>query len=140
MRKLLGIGFVLILWSCQDSNQLKTDETLSKKIETGFNSKTTIVDLTQLNRFDWDELIILGPYSLIENVESSLNLNLENIKENKIKMEDSMNLIIFLNKKKSVKICELSRINGDFIKLKQIIEKAKAKFVKTEKGHIKLMD
>lgn len=96
--------------------------------------------MTKLNSFEWNELLILGPYSVIDNVEKELNLNLENIRENGIEYNDSINLLIFLKDGKSVKISEVSRGIGDFTNLTQIVEKSKAKFVKTENGHNKLAE
>jgi hypothetical protein len=99
-----------------------------------------IINLTELNSFEWNELLILGPYSVIDNIEKELNLDLENIRENGIEYSDSINLLIFLKDGKSVKISEVSRGIGDFTNLRQIIEKSKAKFIKTENGQNKLAE
>ena len=141
MRKLITIGTIfLTVFSCQYLSQLNSDKTLTKKIEAEFKSESEIIDLTKLNSFEWNELLILGPYSVIDNVEKELNLDLENIRENGIKYSDSINLLIFLNNDKSVKISEVSRGIGDFTNLGQIIRKDKAKFIKTENGQNKLAE
>jgi len=141
MRKLIGIGIIfLTLFSCQYLNPLRSDKTLTEKIAAEFKSESEIIDLTKLNNFEWNELIILGPYSVINNVEKELNLDLENIRENGIEHSDFINLLIFLKDGKSVKISEVSRGIGDFTNLSQIIEKDKAKFVKTEDGQNKLVE
>ncbi len=99
MRKLIIIGtFFLTLFSCQQLNQLNSDNSLTEKIESEFKSKN--IDLTNLNDFDWENLLILGPYSLIDNIEKELNLNLENIRENGIEYDDSINLLVFLKNRK----------------------------------------
>tara|TARA_B110000046_G_scaffold51778_1_gene57640 strand:- start:4959 stop:5258 length:300 start_codon:yes stop_codon:yes gene_type:complete len=99
MRKLIIIGtFFLALFSCQQLNQLNSDNSLTEKIESEFKSKN--IDLTNLNDFDWENLLILGPYSLIDNIEKELNLNLENIRENGIEYDDSINLLVFLKNRK----------------------------------------
>ncbi len=139
MRKLITIGTIfLTFFSCQYLSQLNSDKTLTEKIEAEFKSE--IIDLTKLNSFEWNELLILGPYSVIDNVEKELNLDLENIRENGIEYSDSINLLIFLNNDKSVKISEVSRGIGDFTNLGQIIRKDKAKFIKTENGQNKLVE
>jgi len=141
MRKLIGIGILfLTFFSCQYLTQLSSDNTLTEKIEAEFKTESEITDLTKLNSFEWDELLILGPYSVIDNVEKELNLDLENIRENAIEYSDDINLLIFLKGGKSIKISEVSRGIGDFTNLQQIIEKDKAKFVKTKDGQNKLME
>lgn len=141
MKRLLVIGMLfLTLFSCQYFNSLHSDNTLTEKIEAEFKSDSEIIDLTKLNSFEWNKLLILGPYSVIDNVEKELNLDLENIRENGIEYSDSINLVIFLKDGKSVKISEVSRGIGDFTNLTEIIEKRKAKFVKTENGQNKLAE
>ena len=141
MKKLLVIGIILLtLFSCHYLNPLRSDKDLTEKIETEFKIGNEIVDLSKLNNFEWNELLILGPYSVIDNVERELNLDLENIRENGIEYSDSINLLIFLKNGKSVKISQVSRGIGDFTNLTQIIEKSKAKFVKTENGQNKLAE
>ena len=133
MRKLIIIGtFFLTLFSCQYLNQLNSDNSLTEKIESEFKSEN--IDLSNLNDFDWENLLILGPYSSIDNIEKELNLNLENIRENGIEYDDSINLLVFLKNGKSVKISEVSRGVGDFSNLRILITKDRAKFIKTENG------
>jgi hypothetical protein len=141
MKKLIGIGIIfLTLFSCQYLNPLHSDNTLTEKIEAEFNSELKIIDLTLLNSFEWNELLVLGPYSVIDNVEKELNLDLENIRENGIEYSDSINLLVFLKDGKSVKISEVSRGIGDFVNLGQIIKKDRAKFMKTENGQNQLVE
>ncbi len=143
MRKLIRIGIIfLTLFSCQYMNPLTSDNTLTEKIEAELKSEK--IDLSKLNSFEWNELLILGPYSVIDNVEKELNLDLDldldNIRENGILYSDSINLLIFLKDRKSIKTYEISRGIGDFTNLNQIIKKNKAKFVKTKKGQNKLAE
>lgn len=141
MRNLLGFGIIILtLFSCQYLTHLSSDNTITEKIEYLFNSNSRKFDLSEINNFDWNELLILGPYSEIENIEKELNLDLKNIRENRIEYSDTINLLIFLKNGKSVKISEVSRGIGDFINLKQIIKKSKAKFVKTKNGKNKLIE
>lgn len=141
MKKLIGIVIIFsTLFSCQYLNKLRSDNNLTEKIEAEFNSSSKIIDLTKLNSFEWNELLILGPYSVIENVEKELNLNLVNIRENGIEYSDSINLLIFLKNGKSIKISEVSIGIGDFMNLGEIIEKGNAKFTKTENGQNKLTE
>ena len=135
MRKLIIIGIIFsTLFSCEYLNQLSSDNSLTEKIETEFKSESEIIDLKNLNEFDWDNLLILGPYSVVDNIEKELNLDLENIRENGIEYDDSINLLVFLKNGKSVKISEVSRGIGDFSNLRNLISKESAKFIKTENG------
>ncbi|GAA4952726.1 hypothetical protein GCM10023314_27830 [Algibacter agarivorans] len=135
MRKLIIIGIIFsTLISCEYLNQLSSDNSLTEKIETEFKSESEIIDLKNLNEFDWDNLLILGPYSVVDNIEKELNLDLENIRENGIEYDDSINLLVFLKNGKSIKISEVSRRIGDFSNLRNLISKESAKFIKTENG------
>lgn len=135
MRKLIIIGTIfLTFFSCQYLNQLNSDNSLTEKIESKFKSESEIIDLNNLSEFDWDNLLILGPYSVIDNIEKELNLDLENIRENGIEYDDSINLLVFLKNGKSVKISEVSRGIGDFSNLRYLIKKENAKFIRTENG------
>ncbi|GGG97157.1 hypothetical protein GCM10011416_13910 [Polaribacter pacificus] len=139
MKKLIGLGFVFfILSSCHYFNQLSSDKILTEEIELKFNSKSPIIDLASLNSFEWDALVILEPYTFIDNVEGVLDL--ENIRENAIKWSDSFNLFVFLENGKSVKISEVSRRIGDFKNYGKLIKKSKAKFVKTENGENRIVE
>ncbi|PKH50819.1 hypothetical protein CXF68_09020 [Tenacibaculum sp. Bg11-29] len=141
MKKLIGIGVIILtLFSCQYLNSLYSDNTLTEKIEAEFKSDSEIIYLTKLNSFEWNELLILGPYSIVESIEKELNLDLGNIRETEIEYSDSINLLVFLKDGKSVKISEVSRGIGDFTNLRQIIEKSKVIFVKTENGQNKLAE
>jgi len=140
MKKIISIIIVFIsistLFSCQYFVQLKSDKVLTKKIELEFSDKLKTTDLTKLDYFKWDSVIILAPYSNIESIEEKLNLDLENIRNNKIHSYDNINLMVFLEKGKSVKISELSRSVGDFENLEQIIERDKTIFSFADDGKI----
>ncbi len=135
MRKLIIIGIIFsTLISCEYLNQLSSDNSLTEKIETEFKSESEIIDLKNLNEFDWDNLLILGPYSVVDNIEKELNLDLENIRENGIEYDDSINLLVFIKNGKSIKISEVSRGIGDFSNLGYLIKKENTKFIRTENG------
>ncbi len=130
----------LTIFSCQYLNPLHSDKALTEKIEEEIRTNPGIVDLSKLADFEWDNMLILGPYSEIDKVETELNIDLENIRENGIEYDDRINLMIFLKDKKSIKIAELSRTVGDFLNSRQIIERKKARFFKTEFGQNKLVE
>ncbi|OIQ18732.1 hypothetical protein [Lacinutrix sp. MedPE-SW] len=138
MKKTLGIGILFfLLISCGYLFQLENDEKLAKKIETELNSENGTIDFVKLTDFDWDSLIILGPYTTIENMEDKFNLNLANIRQNGIHYSDYYNLVVFLKDKKSVKIIELNRTLSS---QQKIIKKEKSKFKTGEHGIINLTE
>ena len=61
---------------------------------------------------------------------------MSNIKENGIRSSDNFNLLVFIKVGKSVKISQLSRAYGDFNDYEILIPKAKAIFVKDQKGYL----
>lgn len=141
MRKLIIIGaIILTLFSCQHLNNLNSDNVLTEKIVSEFKSNSKIIDLNYLNDFEWENLLILEPYSVIESVEKELNLDLENIRENRIEYDDSIHLLVFLKNGKSIKVSEVSRKIGDFSNLNYLIKKGNAKFIKTKNGVYELME
>jgi hypothetical protein len=101
------------------------------------NSKNNKVDLAKATDFEWDSLIILGPYSQVEKIEEEFNLNLSNIRQNGIKYSDYYDLVVFLKDKKSVKIVELKRAMS---LVREVIEKDKSTFIKASDGIIKLAE
>lgn len=136
--KIIGIVLIILtLFLC--SCQLRSDKILSEKVEVKFKAEAESIDLSKLSDFEWDNILILGPYSNIERIENELKLDLSNIKENRIQYNDPFNLIVFLDDNESVKIIELRRTIGDFKNTNELIPKDKAKFVKTTSG-IKLIE
>ena len=138
MKKTIGIGILLLsIISCGYLFQLENDKKLTEKIETELNSENGAIDFAKITDFDWDSLIILGPYTTIENVEDEFNLNLANIRQNGIHYSDYYDLVVFIKDKKSVKIIELNRaLNSQ----QRIIKKEESKFKTGEDGIIKLTE
>lgn len=137
MKKIIVIGILFIsIISCGYIFQLENDKILTEKIETELNSNNK-VDFAKVTDFEWDGLIILGPYSQVEKIEEELNLNLTNIKQNGITYSDHYDLVVFLKDKKSVKIVELKRAMHP---AGTIIDKDKSTFIKGNDEIIKLVE
>jgi len=130
------IVILIITTSCSWFNQLKSDEKVAESIEELFKIDSENIDLTDFGVFEWHNLIILGPYYQIEEVEEKLDLDLSNIRENRISHDDRINLIIFMNKGKSIKIAEISREFGGFKPEGELIKKENARFKKIEKLNV----
>ena len=125
---------LLFMTSCQ----LKSDKSLTKIIETKIKDNPTKIDLTLIDKLDYDKLLILEPYTNIEKTQSELNVDLSNINGNQIHLSDGINLIVFLKNNKSIKISELNRKNGDFEDYKIFINRENALFEKDKNGIITL--
>jgi len=138
MKKAIVIGVLFLsIISCGYLFQLKNDEKLAEKIEKELNSENGAIDFAKMTDFDWDSLIILGPYTTIENIEKEFDLNLANIRQNGIHYSDYYDLVVFIKDKKSVKIVELKRaINSQ----RKIIKKEESKFKPGENGIIILTE
>ena len=138
MKKIIGIGILFFfLTSCGYLFQLENDKILTEKIEAELNSKNKTVDFPKVADFEWDSLIILGPYSVVDEIEKEFNLNLTNIRQNGIEYSDFYDLVVFLKDKKSVKIIELKRA---MTPLSTVIDKDKSIFVKGNEGIIRLAE
>src|SRR5690554_5232158 len=138
MKKIIGIGIIFLTTvSCGYLFQLENDEKLAEEIETKLNSENGTVDFAKMTNFDWDSLIILGPYTTVENIEKEFDLNLANIRQNGIHYSDYYDLVVFIKDKKSVKIVELNRRLSS---QSRIIEKEQSKFQIREDGIITLME
>jgi hypothetical protein len=136
---ILLILLTMNLYSCRYLSQLNSDKELTKNIETKIKENPKKIDLTEIENFDYDQLLILEPYSNIEKIEYELKIDLSNISENPIHSLDGINLIVLLKKNKSIKISELNRANGDFKNYKVVINRKNALFEKNEKGIITLI-
>ena len=123
---------LLTMTSCQ----LKTDKSLTKIIETKIKDNPMKIDLTSIDKLDYDKLLILEPYSNIEKTQTELNVDLSNINGNQIHLSDRINLLEFLKNNKSIKISELNRKNGDFENYKVFINRDNALFEKNINGII----
>jgi hypothetical protein len=138
MKKIIGIGILFFaIISCGYLFQLENDKILTEKIEAELNSKNKTVDFSKVADFEWDSLIILGPYSQVEKIEEELNLNLLNIRQNGIRYSDFYDLVVFLKDKKSVKIVELKRAMSPE---RTVIDRDKSIFVKGNDGIIRLAE
>ena len=133
---------LLIIWSltaCNNLFQLNSDKDLTKIIEAKIKDNPEKISLSNIEDLDYDKLLILEPYSNIEKTEKSLNVDLSNISQNNIHSLDDINLLVFLKNNKSIKISELSRLNGDFGDYKILINKEDTNFEKNEKGSLTLI-
>ena len=138
MKKIIGIGILSFsIISCGYLFQLENDKILTEKIEAELYSKNKIIDFAKVADFEWDALIILGPYSQVEEIEEELNLNLINIRQNGIEYSDFYDLVVFLKDRKAIRIIELKRAMDP---VRTIIDKEKSSFIKGNDGIVRLAE
>ena len=138
MKKNIVIGILSFsIISCGYLFQLENDKILTEKIEAELYSKNKIIDFAKVADFEWDALIILGPYSQVEEIEEELNLNLINIRQNGIEYSDFYDLVVFLKDKKAIRIIELKRAMSP---VSTIIDKEKSSFIKGNDGIVRLAE
>lgn len=124
-RILMSLILCFSIFSCN-----KNDSILESKISAEIIQNKEL-NLSNYNDFEWDSLIIIGPYSNIEKIATENKLDLANVSKS-IESLDNINLIIFLKEKKAIKTCELKRMYGDFNGIYgHIIQKNKANFYMT---------
>ena len=105
MRSRGFILFLLVLFITLNGCQLQHNQDLYDVICAKAKQGDT-VDLRELSSFHWDALIVVEPYTQIENLALKTNTDLSNIKYNRIESVDSYNLLVFLDKGRSVEICQ----------------------------------
>lgn len=112
--KLVIIFNLLILVSCADNRlrnleQQTNDFILQQKTQSKFELK-----LDTISSFEWDELLIAGPYTDLEEIEG-YNLNKYS---NSIKSHDRFTFFGFIKDKKGIKWIELNgtKIYEDLLK------------------------
>jgi len=97
-----------------------------------------VVDLSQIDTFDWDRIAILSPYSSFFKVEKENNLyfssldgkRIDNIKKKDF-IDEWMYVFIFIKDRKGVKFLDISRRESDFdIQDSLILDRNDAVFIR----------
>ena len=104
MKKIILLIFIITLSSCNSIFQLGSDKDLTDKINSAYLKDKKPIDLVKITDFEWDNYIILHPYSIPEEVEKKYNVDLSNLSEY-VTYDDSKTILVFIKNKKSIKIC-----------------------------------
>ncbi len=120
---------ILILFTIQSCSKLKNDEQLELKIKEVVLSGKDELILKDLTNFEWDNLLILTPYSSIATFEEKLKINLTKVQDVGIESRDDITQLIFVLDKKPVRTITYPRYPGDFVEREiKLIPKDKAVF------------
>jgi hypothetical protein len=104
MKKIILLIFITTLSSCNSFFQLSSDKELTDKINSEYLKEKKPIDLTKITDFEWDNYIILFPYSIPEEEGKNYNIDLSNISQYET-ADDSQRILVFIKNKKSIKIC-----------------------------------
>jgi hypothetical protein len=104
MKKLILFVLIGIFASCNNFFQLSSDKELTEKINEEYLNEKKPIDLTKITDFEWDNYIILYPYSIPAEEGKKYNIDLSNISEYET-ADDSKRILVFIKNKKSIKIC-----------------------------------
>ena len=90
--------------SCQGSSRLRSDARLVSIIEEKIVKDDQNIDFSNIGLIDWDSVMFFGPYSDMERINASSEIDFKNIEHNLIRHHDSFYLIVFLKNQKSMAI------------------------------------
>ena len=93
--------------SCQGSSRLRSDERLVSIIEKKMLTDDQNIDFSSIDLIDWDGVMFFGPYSDMDRINASSEIDFKNVEHNLIRHHDSFYLIVFLKNQKSVAIAEI---------------------------------
>ena len=97
----------LIITSCQTKNRLENqEEVIIKYLEQTSQNKKRNLTLDTISGFAWDEVIVAGPYSDFEEIETATPYNLNRF-PNTLKSHDHYIFIGFINNKKGIHYIEI---------------------------------
>ncbi|EGQ20735.1 hypothetical protein HMPREF9372_3483 [Sporosarcina newyorkensis 2681] len=94
-------------------NRASEDPVLAKKIVEQAKSGATEIPLSALTDFDWDRALVYGPYTTVDVIEDSLNVEFKG-SINGLDIREDMFLLVFAKGGHAIKTAELSRAAGDY--------------------------
>ncbi|HSI70197.1 MAG TPA: hypothetical protein VK941_08185 [Gillisia sp.] len=102
----------LLFSSCLvDDNRLRNEEEIiNKKIDNISGEENSQLVLDTISGFDWDELLIIGPYIEVDTIENRTNHELH-ILPRSTQSFDKLILLGFIDNKTAIRYMELNRSN-----------------------------
>lgn len=109
MKRTLQICLILLLFltSCQTDIRLEINEKIINKfLEENSKNQENILILDTISSFEWNEIIVAGPYSNFEEIGSETKYQLQKF-PNTIKSHDHYIFVGFINNKKGLYYIEI---------------------------------
>ena len=120
----------LLLSGCQ----LENNERIESFIVENLSSQSEI-DFSEIDWFEWDKLIIVSPYTDLKTLSKGIGVDFGNIENHAIQNVDFYNLLVFVNKEKSVEICESKNL---FSPQNKLLHKEELSFSRQRDGTLLL--
>jgi len=107
----------IALFSCNliSQKQIPSNEELESRIKEMVTSGADELVISNLTEFEWDSLIILAPYTLIEDCPERFNIDCGSIEHSGIQHLDDRCVLVFLNEGQICTMVESKRHPGDFV-------------------------
>ena len=123
---LIYVVGALIFSACsQFRGQLDSSEGLEKlieaEIEASLSGNMGLVTFSGLGDFQWDQLLILAPYSHLGELEKELGVNLDGLSHFDIDQRNDVALIVFLDGNTPVRVVAYPRSSGDFAEIEPVL-------------------
>lgn len=135
MRTLFSFLFILFLIS--QCNQPTPGNNLTGQLELITAERDTVdFDVADLTLFDWDEFLVIPPYSNIDTLEQAVEIDLEPIRDKGIETRDDVVVLGFVRNGKLINYYMQERAPFDFAEAStpNAISKPKAKYRIVKKG------
>lgn len=98
----------IFLFSCSDYKRLNNIEKEVSEMINQRKGTEFLLNLDSITVFDWDELLILKPYSVLDSIEKDIGYTLKCV-PNLIEHHDSFIVFVFFNGGKCYGYIELER-------------------------------
>lgn len=109
MKNCIYIIFIsFICFSCSNNKLEKHNQIINTFLEENIHQKKVLLKLDTISTFNWDEIIVVGPYVDLDDVSNKINYDFYDFPHT-IKHHDSYVLIGFVKNKKGLKFIEINR-------------------------------
>jgi hypothetical protein len=115
-----------------------TDYHIRVEIAKYRTQEVPVIDLTECTDFKWDRLFIFGPYTTARTINKNINTFWLGAYFSRIDSDESITLLIFMNKGRVVQYVEFSRDKVDFstVANEAGYSSYEAKFTLDERGRV----
>lgn len=108
-----GAALTSLILSLFFVNWASEDPMLARKILEQAESGTTEISLSTLTDFDWEKASVYGPYTTVDVIEESLNVEFKG-SINGIDFREDIFLLVFAKGNHAIKTVVLSRKVGNY--------------------------
>lgn len=126
MRTVLKCLIIAVLFSaCGKNGQLESDEELraliTAEIDAAVSGNVGLAPLSEIAGFPWSHLLVLSPYSPLDEIGAQLGVELGHLRHFDIGRRDDITLLVFLDGKMPVRAVAYPRSHGDFAEIEPVL-------------------